>query len=379
MPLPGAGRIAAALRLASSRLRTGWRPAVDSIAAATLAWLIGTRLVGHPTPFFAPAAALIVLGQARGVRMRRAVEIVLGVAAGVLLADLVAHALGPHTTWTVFVVIAMTLVIATVVDASGLLVVQAAVSAVYVAVVTPNSHMLIPSRFLDALVGGGVAIVVSQVSAAADPVAPLALEAQQVFDEVAGVLADTAAAVDGRDEAAAQAALDRARSIDASVTGLQDAVAAAGESLRLHYRRRQHLLGVRAFDTALVHMDRVVRNVRVLARAGVTLTRQGVPPPPELSAALRCLIEAVRAAEQTLLTELGSTGTTDAGCAEQVETAALDAVRVAGRLLPDGPPLPLIMIVGQLRATAIDLMRGTGADDIDVLSRVDEAIGLPPV
>jgi hypothetical protein len=37
------------------------------------------------------------------------------------------------------------------------------------------------------------------------------------------------------------------------------------------------------------------------------------------------------------------------------------------------------MIVGQLRSMAIDLMRGVGADDVAIMTRVDEALGLPPV
>jgi hypothetical protein len=37
------------------------------------------------------------------------------------------------------------------------------------------------------------------------------------------------------------------------------------------------------------------------------------------------------------------------------------------------------MIVGQIRSTAIDLLRGLGKDDSEVLGRVDEVLGLPSV
>jgi hypothetical protein len=37
------------------------------------------------------------------------------------------------------------------------------------------------------------------------------------------------------------------------------------------------------------------------------------------------------------------------------------------------------MIVVQLRSTAIDLLRGAGVDGVVILTRVDEALGLPPV
>jgi hypothetical protein len=64
---------------------------------------------------------------------------------------------------------------------------------------------------------------------------------------------------------------------------------------------------------------------------------------------------------------------------EHAEAAVGDALRLAGQLLPQGPPLSLIMIVGQLRSTAIDVLRGAGADNVEILTRVDEALGLPPV
>ena len=187
------------LRTAGQRLRTGWRPILEATAAATVSWLIATRLLDHPQPFFAPAAALIVLGQARGQRTLRAVEVVVGVAGGVLIADVVAQALGPGTTWTVLTVILVTLTVAAAVGASTVLVVQMAVSALYVAVVTPPTTSIVPFRFVDALVGGGVALVVNQLARPANPLTALADEAHLIFEEVAGVILDSADALERHD------------------------------------------------------------------------------------------------------------------------------------------------------------------------------------
>lgn len=74
--------------------------------------------------------------------------------------------------------------------------------------------------------------------------------------------------------------------------------------------------GVRALDAATHQVDYAVRSARVLARAGVTLTRLPTTSPPELTAALRL--------------------------------------------------------------TVIDLLRGAGVADVEILARVDEALGLPP-
>ncbi|MFR9778086.1 FUSC family protein [Micromonospora sp. MS34] len=371
-------RPGAVVREAAGRLRRGWLPVVEATLAATVAWILATRLVGHPQPFFAPAAALIVLGQARGQRMRRAVEVVLGVAAGVLVADLVVQALGPRTTSTVFTVILLTVALAVAIGASSVTVVQAAVSALYLVVVAPPTEGLVPFRFVDALIGGGVAVVASQLVDARRPLAPLVAEFRHTFEELAGVLDEIAAALDRDDDEAALAALERARHADAGVERLRGAVQAAGEALRLNLRRREHLGRLRSVEGSIRQIDYAVRNVRVLARAAVTLTRGPGPVPADLGGAVRSLAGAVRSAGDALAADLAGQDTIADAHAERADAAALEAVRMAGRLFTPGQTLPLAMIIGQVRATAIDLLRGVGVDDdATVLSRVDAAVTGP--
>ncbi|MEU1240313.1 FUSC family protein [Micromonospora parva] len=368
------------LRTAAGRLRRGWRPVLEATVAATVAWLLATRLLGHPQPFFAPAAALIVLGQARGQRIHRAVEVVLGVAAGVLVADLVVQALGPGSTWTVFTVILLTVLLAVAFGATGVTLVQAAVSALYLVVVAPPDGSLVPFRFVDALVGGVVALAASLLVDARHPLAPLVAEVRRTFDELAGLLDGIADALDDRDEPAAVAALRQARGMDARVDGLRDGVLAAGEALRLSVRRRQHLGRLRSVDESIRQIDYAVRNVRVLARAGVTLSRMQTPAPAELGAALRSLAEAVRQAGAALAADLDGQEETADRHATRADESALAAVHTAGQLFGSTQTLPLAMIIGQVRATAIDLLRGVNPrDDAAVLARVDDALGLPPV
>ncbi|MET8348405.1 MULTISPECIES: FUSC family protein [unclassified Micromonospora] len=368
------------LRVAGDRLRRDWRPVLETTVAATVAWLLATRLVGHPQPFFAPAAALIVLGQARGQRIRRAVEVVLGVAAGVLVADLVVQALGPGTTWTVFTVILLTILLSAALGATGVTLVQAAVSALYLVVVAPPDGSLVPFRFVDALIGGAVALAVSLLVDARHPLAPLVAEVRRTFDELAGLLDGIADALDRRDEPGAVAALVRARGMDARVDGLRDGVLAAGEALRLNVRRRRHIGRLRSVDESIRQIDYAVRNVRVLARAGVTLSRLQSPAPPELGVALRALAEAVREAGAALAADLDGRDEAADRHASRADESALAAVRTVGQLFGPTQTLPLAMIIGQVRATAIDLLRGVNPDDdVAVLTRVDDALGLPPV
>lgn len=124
----------------------------------------------------------------------------------------------------------------------------------------------------------------------------------------------------------------------------------------------------------------MVRNVRVLARAGVTLSRTHTPAPPELGTALRSLAEAVREAGAALAADLTGQDETADQHATRADESALAAVHTAGQLFGSTQTLPLAMIIGQVRATAIDLLRGVNPDDdAAVLARVDEALGLPAI
>ncbi|MBY8870418.1 FUSC family protein [Micromonospora sp. PLK6-60] len=362
-------------RSARDRLRGNWRPIVEATVAATVAWVLAARVIGHPDPFFAPSAALVVLGEARGQRVRQTVEMVLGVAAGVLVAELVVHALGPGYT-TIFLVLLATIGLMVALGASSTLTVQAAISALYLVVVAAPKGDFMPFRFVDALIGGAVALAVSQLVSVRDPIAPLATEARQAYADLAGVVDDVAAALERCDETAARAALDRAREVDGCVERLRIAVRACGEALRLRVRGRRQLDRIDEVETTARQLDYAARNIRVLARAGATLTRRHTATPAELSAAIRALADAVRAAGEALATDLAGEAAAERH-AGRADDAALEAVRIGARLLAAHPPLPLAMIVGQIRATAIDLLRGTLGDDAAVLDRVDEALGLP--
>ncbi|WP_434743994.1 FUSC family protein [Micromonospora sp. SH-82] len=367
-------------REAAERVWRGWPQVLESTLAATVAWILATALVGHPQPFFAPAAALIVLGQARGQRTRRAVEVLIGVAAGVLVADVVIQALGARHTLTIFTVILLTIVGAVAVGATGVSVVQAAVSALYLVVIDPPGETLIPFRFVDALIGGAVALVVSQLAAVRHPLDPLVAEFRQTFADLSAVLHEAADALDDHDPVEAKAALERARGMDAAVERLRTGVLAAGEAVALHLRRRRHRGRLRVVDASIGQIDYAVRNARVLARAGVTLTRTPAPVPADLGAAVRLLAEAVHEAGEAIAADLEGRESVADECCARAETAALEAVRIAGRLFLPGHPLPLAMIIGQVRSTAIDLLRSVGPDDdAALLARIDEALGLPAV
>jgi hypothetical protein len=239
-------------------------------------------------------------------------------------------------------------------------------------VIPSTSGSIVPFRFVDALVGGGVALVISQLIVVRDPLAPLARDLHVVLAEQEKVLLDSARALEAHDEGLALRTLVRARTLDAAVVRLRAAVAAAEEALLFHPRQRQRLGGVRALESATGQLDYVVRSGRVLARAAVTLTRLPDPAPPDIVAALRRLADAVRSADEALGRVMLDQ---PVDVRPAVEEAALDALHMAGQVIPPDVPLALVMLIGQLRTMAIDMLRAVGADDDrELLRRVDDAL-----
>ena len=130
------------MRTRFERLRVAWRSIVQAAVAATAAYLIATEVVGHSQPFFAPVSAIITLGITVGQRGRRAVELALGVAVGIGVADGLVLLLGPGAV-PLAVVVLLAMGAAVFLGSGQILATQAAVSAVLVATLQPAEPRLL--------------------------------------------------------------------------------------------------------------------------------------------------------------------------------------------------------------------------------------------
>src|SRR5690349_3804605 len=81
------GRSRSGIDAGWSRVRGGFPLALQAGLGAGLAWLVAHDIIGRPSPFFAPIAAVITLASSIGQRARRTVELVLGVAIGIGVGD----------------------------------------------------------------------------------------------------------------------------------------------------------------------------------------------------------------------------------------------------------------------------------------------------
>jgi uncharacterized membrane protein YgaE (UPF0421/DUF939 family) len=355
-------RLRGQVRTRTSRLRAGlWTIAQTSIAVGA-SWAIARQI--DDSPYFAPISAVISLGAMRGQRTTRAIELVLGVAVGIAVADLIVSALGTSTP-VLMLVVALSMSAALLLGGGALLVSQAGVSAIFVATIERPSG-LTPDRFVDALIGGAVALLVAQVLIPRDPVAQVMKAAHTLSDQLTLALRETAAALAGGDVARARRALEVARATDPHLADLGDAIDVARETISVRppvWRARERLP---LYAEALAELDHAVRNTRVLARRAVAaLRRANAAPPPEIAAAVSLLADAV----DELVRHLD-----DPEAETSSRRLALEAARRATAVLAEHQGLQTTALVAQVRSTAVDLLRGSGLSEDEATAALERAL-----
>lgn len=340
-------------RRALFRLRVRLWPIVQTAAAAVAAWYLAKLLVSEEQPVFASIAAVIALGATHGRRDERALELIGGVVLGISVADLLVRVIGTGPL-AVGLLVVLAMSAAVLLGGGPLLVTEAAVSAILLASLEPAStELLSADRLIEALVGGGVAFAVSSLAFPLDPHLHVGRAAQSVFSELGRGLEELATALDTGDRERAAAALVAARGLDGPVRELEEALETGRETARSAPVRRPARTELSRYARGVRQVDFAVRNTRVLARHVLRFLRTGERAPRELSEAVRELALAVWA----LAAEFEDTARTT--------ELRLHVARAASHALATYDPtrndLALTEIVGQVRSTAIDLLRASEA------------------
>ena len=355
----GAGR-----RLSSSvgRLPANTWPILQAAVAASLAYFLAATVLGNEQPFFAPVAAVVTLGLAPGERGRRAFEVALGVAVGLAIADVAVRLIGVGAT-QIGVVVALAMAVAVLVGERRLLVNQAAISAILVVALQPPDAAFSPDRFFNALVGSGIALVISHLF-------PLNAErlveraARPIFEELAAALDEIAGALESSDRGRAEKLLERVRELDERVRSFNEALSAGYETARLSPTGRRSLKHLELYSDASIRIELSVINTRVLVRGAANVLRRREVIPPTLSQAVRDLSRAVRALGSYL---------EESGGPEAARRCALEAARSATETLKERHDLGASVLVGQVRSMAVDLLRSTGLNQTEALAALEEA------
>ena len=336
--------------------RYAWHIAQCSVAAS-LAWALAHYVLGHPTPFFAPVAAIVSLGLGYGRRPRRVAEVTVGVALGVLIGDIFAHVFGAGA-WQVLLVVGLAMSVAVLLDASQLLVTQAGVQSAIITTLAPTPQVGF-GRWLDAVCGGVVALAVAAVV----PQTPLRRPRQsaaRLLTDVSGWLEEGAYAVRHRDVDRAYAVLDRARDSDARIGDVREAASEGLSVATSSPWRRGHRADLEEVARLVVPLDRAVRNTRVLLRRITVVVRRDENLP---EGTLR-LLDDLAAATSTL-----SIDVLRQRPPEEVRQLLVEVARRSSGI-PIGSSLSADVVLAQIRSLVVDLLELTGVPNREALDLV---------
>lgn len=337
-------------------------PITQAALAAGLSWLVATKLIGHPHPFFAPIAAVVCLGVSLGQRPRRVVELVVGVSVGVGVGDVLISVIGSGP-WQIALVVALAMSTAVLLDGGAVIALQSASSSVLVATLLPPSAGGGLDRMVDALVGGLVGLAVTALLPA-NPITIAHRQGKIVLGELSAALRGVATAVAEHDIAKAAGVLAQLRKSQGAIDDFRAALQAGGEIATIapiRWRRRDEL---GRYQAAAVPIDLALRNTRVLARRALAALRDGEVLPEILPDVLRSYADAV----DLLRTELAQGGEP-----EKARAAIREAASAATAHQLGGDGLSTKVVLAQVRSTAVDLLQATG------LNRAEAVESLPPL
>jgi uncharacterized membrane protein YgaE (UPF0421/DUF939 family) len=339
-----------------TRLRSKLWMVGQCAVAAGVAWVLASVILGHSSPFFAPTAAVVCLGTSYGQRLRRVAELTVGVSIGIGVGDVFANVFG-RGTWQVTIVVALSMASAILLDAGALLVSQAAVQSIVVTTLLPLDGGL--SRILDALIGGGVALVAATIV----PGAPLRRprqEAARVMEELARLLSLSSRSAFEQDEDLAKETLDRARETESLLADLRAASAEGLEVVRASPLRRHTHHQVRSMAELVEPLDRALRTTRVLIRRVEVAARLSETMPPDYLGLLDDLAEVTR----VIASELADNRMANA---LQPRLIAIGERSSAAR-----EPLTLsaAVVLGQIRSLVVDLLEVCGMAHAEAVATV---------
>ncbi|RIV39803.1 hypothetical protein D2L64_07760 [Micromonospora radicis] len=335
--------------------------AVQAGVAAALAWFVAHTVLGHPSPVFAPSAAVGTIAAAIGRRTRRTVELLIGVLAGIVVGDALVWVIGTGP-WQTGTVVTLAILLALTLSRGGQVVTQAGGTAVLIVTLAPVQRGLEVPRIIDAVVGGVIAVLVVAVL----PVNPTRLiqrAARPLFAALIEQLHEAAEGLSSGDADKLAAARDGLAELDAPLKLLHDAVSGAEEAVAVsparwhrrrefdHYRRGTRYLGLS------------IQGGQELLRRAATAVRDGEPIPSGLPSAVHYFGDALA----LLQIEMESRHEPD-----RSERLILTAVDRAAEAYREGVGFSGNVVVAQIRTVATDLLRVIGRTEQEASARVRE-------
>lgn len=343
-------------------LRKRWRLVVRLTVATGSAFWIATHVLGHEQAFFAPVAAVIALTAGAGQRARVVFELVLGVALGVLVGELLILQIG-RGWWQIALVAGLTLAAATLAGVKGIGLTQAVNSGVLLAAIVPVTGANDPAitRFLDALIGGFAGLAMTVVLPR-HPVRDIDRDVQLLLSKLAGILHAVAESLRVNDAGLADQALARARATQPLIDQVASTARNVAEVARMAPMRWRQRDAVQRYAGSVADLDNAVRDSRVLARRASAMLRHDEQLPMGVVDAIDSLARAVGIYADDLAQDTEF---------DQARQELVAAARLAIVSLPGVLTINAAAVASQVRSLAADLLMASGVDRAELDEMLD--------
>ncbi|HEY6693941.1 MAG TPA: FUSC family protein [Solirubrobacteraceae bacterium] len=347
---------------AAERIRAYAWPLLQQAVAAAIAWVIAVHIGHHGHPFFAPIAAVVSLNAPLGERGGNTLRLLEGVVIGILVGELAVGTLG-STTGALLLGIWVSTLITRALGGTAVSVAQAAAAAI-LTIAIADGH-LGPDRLIDALIGGGVALVFSQIFFPPEPVRLLRHAESEAVNGMADALDLTANAIEDDDPALRERALDGVRRIRDQTVDLAR-TRRAGPRVASRSTTRSQLDPVVEETENAGQLDLLASSAVAVIRGAAAGDRDGIklvaPSIRKLASVLRGLAR-------------------DPGDRTNRQQAADSALKVARELQADGrvrdPALGsgLAAMIASVRAVAADTMIYAGVAQDEATAAIESGDG----
>ncbi|WP_433161033.1 FUSC family protein [Kribbella sp. CA-247076] len=201
--------LAAVVGSCSRAAASGWL-LIQQAVAATVAWVLASYVIDHREPFFAPMAALVALNAPLGERGGNAVRLAQGVLIGIVAGEIGLGILGTSSA-SLFLATLVAIAASRALGGTPLVLAQAG-SAAILTIATGDSDVG-PGRLIDALIGGGIALLFSQVLFTPEPTRLLRRSESRVLLVIADGFDLAATAIERDDRELAAQAIDSLREV----------------------------------------------------------------------------------------------------------------------------------------------------------------------
>ena len=276
--------------------------ALKIAVSAGVSWTLAKWLLSSPSPIWAPITAALISSLTLRASIRDAAEKIVGVVVGIAVAIWLGGLIGLHA-WSISLIVAVGFLMGRVLRLGGSAAAQIPINGLFILALGGGSE-----RFLDTLIGAGVAVVVNFAIVPPNYVSAATRSVRALADGLVDTLSTMAAgiATPWRFEFAADW-LRAAREQGRFALAAESATERAGQSLDMHPGRSSWANSLDRLEQTNDTLQIVEVQVRTLARtlrdiATKVPSRDGTQPPMPMAAGmLTSTSGAIEAFAHTLL------------------------------------------------------------------------------